>query len=215
MRPKLIVFASGGAEGGGSGFEKLVLASLPGEGQASTLDADIVTVVSNHENGGVRQKAEKHDIRFVHFAGPFTAEEYARIVRDSGAEFVSLSGWIKPVRGLDPRVTFNIHPGPLPRFGGKGMYSHYLHDAIMDAYKKGEVTESEVNMHFVTEEYDKGPIAFKLKVPILPDDTADTLFSRVNAEEHKWQPVITNKIVHGEIRWDGNDPASIDGAILK
>ncbi len=215
-KPKLIIFASGGAEGGGSGFEKLVLASRSHaeNGSDPLLQADIVAVVSNHENGGVCEKAHRLGIPFIHFPAPYTADEYNRIVALVGAEFVALSGWIKIARGLDPRVTFNIHPGPLPRFGGKGMFSHYLHDAVMEAYKRGEVTESEINMHFVTDEYDKGPTFFKLKIPILPDDTAETLFKRANAAEHKWQPIITNKILNGEIGWDGKDPESLTGQII-
>ncbi len=209
-RPKLIVFASGGAEGGGSGFEKLVLATKNGE-----LKADIVAVVSNHENGGVREKADRLGILFIYFAAPYTAEEYRRIVSSVGANFVALSGWIKLVRGLDPRTTFNIHPGPLPRFGGKGMHGEHVHQAVIEAYKRGEVTHSAINMHFVTEEYDKGPTFFSLPIEILPDDTAETLFKRANAMEHKWQPIMTSKVVNGEIGWDGKDPSSLFGADIR
>jgi phosphoribosylglycinamide formyltransferase-1 len=172
-------------------------------------------VDSNHEHGGVRQRADKLGIPFIHFPAPYTAEEYQRIVKSVAAEFVALSGWIKIVRGLDPKVTFNIHPGPLPRFGGKGMYGHHVHEAVMEAFKKGEAIESEINMHFVTDEYDKGPTFLKIKIPILKDDTADTLFARANAEEHKWQPIMTNKILKGEIGWDGKDPASLFGAHIE
>lgn len=210
VRPKLIIFASGGAEGGGSGFEKLVLAQHDG-----VLNAEIVAVVSNHENGGVREKADRFGIPFIHFPAPYTAEEYQLIFSSVKAEYVALSGWIKLVRGLDPRMTFNIHPGPLPRFGGKGMHGGHVHDAVIEAYKRGEVTHSALNMHFVTEEYDKGPTFFTFPVEILPDDTAETLFKRVNALEHKWQPIMTSKVVNGEIGWDGKDSASLFGADIR
>jgi phosphoribosylglycinamide formyltransferase-1 len=206
MKPKLLIFASGTKTGGGSGFEKLVEAN-----NRRVLDADIVGVVSNHAEGGVAEKAKRLGIKFIHFAGPYTAEEYQRIVRETGAEFVSLSGWLKLVAGLDPRTTFNIHPGPLPRFGGAGMYGHHVHEAVMDAYRKGEVTHSAVSMHFVTEKYDEGPKFFEALVEILPDDTADTLGQRVNATEHKWQAVISDWVIHGEISWDGKDPNSLIG----
>jgi len=118
------------------------------------------------------------------------------------------------VTGLDPQKTINIHPGPLPRFGGAGMYGHYVHEAVMEAYKKGEVDHSAVSMHFVTENYDEGPLFFSQSVPILPDDTAETLAKRVNEAEHKWQPIITNKVLQGEISWDGQNPQSLKGSIL-
>jgi phosphoribosylglycinamide formyltransferase-1 len=198
----LIIFASGTKTDGGSRFENLVRATQDG-----ILDADIVGVVSNHEHGGVRQKADALKIPFIHFTKPRTAEAYRKIA--SLADFVALSGWLKLVTGLDPKQTFNIHPGPLPRFGGDGMYGHYVHEAVMEAYQKGEITHSAVSMHFVTEKYDEGPVFFQMPVPILPDDTAKSLAKRANEAEHKWQPIITNDVLHGRIRWDGIHPESL------
>lgn len=202
-KPKLIIFSSGSKTGGGSGFENLVKATRGG----GPLDAEIIAVVSNHDNGGVRERADRLNIPFIHFVGPWTAEEYRKIV--AGADFVALSGWLKLVTGLDPRTTFNIHPGPLPRFGGTGMYGHHVHEAVIEAYKKGEVTHSAVSMHFVTEKYDEGPLFKSIPVPILPDDTGETLGKRVNEAEHLYQPIITNDVIHGRIRWDGKDPSTL------
>ena len=211
-KKKIIVFASGTKDGGGSGFEKLCLAVLAG-----ILNAEIVAVVSNHEHGGVRTRAEKLGIPFIYMPGPWKdvdrSEDYKRIVEESGAEFVSLSGWLKLVSGLDDWTVFNIHPGPLPLFGGAGMYGHHVHEAVMEAYHRGEVTHSAVTMHFVDGAYDRGPSFFEYKVKIRPDDTAETLGARLNAIEHEWQAVITNKVVSGEISWDGKNP-EIAGKIV-
>ncbi len=201
---KLLVFASGTKDGGGSGFQKLVESSRNG-----ILDAEIVAVVSNHENGGVRQKAETLGVPFVYFPLPREAEDYQKIVADTQADFVALSGWLKLVKGLDPAKTINIHPGPLPRFGGPGMYSHYVHEAVIKAFNAGEIKHSAVTMHFVTEEYDKGPIIFRQPVEILAGDTPETLAERVNKVEHEWQPRITDLVIKGEISWDGKDPATL------
>jgi len=204
MKPRLIVFASGTRDGGGSGFQTLVENS-----QTGVLDAHIVAVVSNHENGGVRRRAGALSIPFVYFSAPWTTEEYQRIVKESDAQWVALSGWLKLVRGLPPQRTFNIHPGPLPRFGGVGMYGVRVHKAVIEAFRSGEVTHSAVTMHFVTEEYDRGPIFFCYPVPIYRDDTPETLARRVNEAEHTWQPRITNLLVHEEICWDGVDPETL------
>lgn len=117
------------------------------------------------------------------------------------------------VVGLDAKTTFNIHPGPLPKYGGAGMYGHHVHEAVMEAYKRGEIKCSGITMHFVTDDkqYDRGPIFFECQVPIKPLDTAETLAKRVNEAEHKWQPVITNKMVTGEISWDGINRDSLKG----
>lgn len=204
QKPKLLIFASGSAEGGGSGFENLVLRAHEG-----VLDADIVAVVSNYEHGGVRNRADRLDVPFIHFPRPWEADNYRRIAVDSGAEFFALSGWLKLVDGLDPSVTFNIHPGPLPEFGGEGMYGHQVHEAVMNAFGRGEITHSAVCMHFVTSEYDRGPMFFRCNVRIEKDDTPDSIGDRVNKVEHRWQPEITNLIVHREITWDGQNPHSL------
>lgn len=209
-KPKVLVFASGSSEGGGSGFQKLVEASRGGP-----LDADIVAVVSNYENGGVRTRADKLGIPFMHFPKPWNNEAYQRIASESGASFFALSGWLKLVSGLDAttgfnsRTVFNIHPGPLPDFGGPGLHGHHVHEAIMAAYQRGEITHSAVSMHFVTEEYDRGPVFFRCNVKINENDTPDSIGSRVNSQEHIWQPQITSLVVNGSITWDGVNPNSL------
>ncbi|MBI4068327.1 hypothetical protein HY413_02885 [Candidatus Kaiserbacteria bacterium] len=211
-KPKLIIFASGTKDGGGSGFEKLVTAS-----RSTVLDADIVAVISNHEHGGVRQRAERLGIPFRYFkleGGSLAqAAGYQRIVRETGAEWVILSGWLKLVLGLDPRRTCNIHPALLSalagRFGGKGMYGHRVHEAVKTAHDDGEIGESGFSMHFVTNEYDRGPVFAEIHAPLHRGMTADEIGRVVNALEHAWQPWLTNLVVHGEISWDGKNPESL------
>lgn len=207
---KLLIFASGTATGGGSGSENLVWAS-----KTDRLHANIVGIVSNHENGGVRERADRLGVPFIFFPAPWTAEEYQRIAKESGAKYFALSGWIKPVAGLDLNTTFNsktvfnIHPGPLPKFGGKGMYGHHVHEAVLAAYKRGELKFSRVSTHFVTEEYDQGPIIMDIEVCIHDTDTAETLAKRVNQAEHEFQPMITNLVIHGKFTWDGINPETM------
>lgn len=235
MKPKLLIFASGTKAGGGSGFENLVQASrkvLPLDSargishQECELDADIVGVVSNHEHGGVRERADRIGVPFIYFPGPYTAENYRSIVAkamgtepaplEGGASlmgWVMLSGWLKFVHGLDPARTFNIHPALLSfdhgRFGGAGMYGHRIQEAVKVALEAGEIAESGCSMHFVTEEYDRGPVFFEFSVPLQKGMSADDIAKLVNKAEHQWQPKITNMVVHEEIRWDGKDLNSL------
>jgi len=200
MKPRLLILASGTPDGGGSGFENLV---------QNVTAADVVGVVSNNENGGVRERADRLGVSFTYFPGPYTAENYQKIVKETGADFVALSGWLKLVAGLDPKTTFNIHPGPLPEFGGKGLWGRFVHEAVLKAYKEGRIIESAVSMHFVTPEFDEGPVFFSHPVPILPEDTPETLAERVQAAEKKWQPQITDKVVRGEVTWNGEHKESL------
>ena len=78
----------------------------------------------------------------------------------------------------------NTHPGLLPKYGGQGMYGHHVHEAVMAA---GE-TESGCTVHITDEEYDHGPTIIERRVPVLPDDTPDTLAARVQAAEREAYP---------------------------
>lgn len=203
-RPRLLIFASGTKDGGGSGFDNLMKAQYVGD-----LKATIVGIVSNHANGGVRKYAKEHDVQFMHFPAPWSEERVREIIQYFRPDFVALSGWLKLLHGLDSRVTFNIHPGPLPRFGGRGMYGIRVHREVIDAYRRGEITYTQVCMHFVTAKYDEGRVFFRRRLRIRPDDTPESLQRRVLAVEHRYQPLITNSVIHGQIRWDGKNPRSL------
>ncbi len=204
FKPRILVFASGTTNGGGSGFEKLVEAT-----RKEILHADIVGVVSNHEYGGVRERADKLGISFIHFPEPWTGKNYQEIAIKSGADYFALSGWIKLISGLDlktnfnSKTVFNIHPGPLPAFGGNGFYGHNVHKAVIESFKKGEITDTEITMHFIDEKYDNGPAFARIKVPINDDENPETLARRVNEYEHLYQAKITNLVVNDMITWDG------------
>jgi phosphoribosylglycinamide formyltransferase-1 len=202
ITPYILVFASGTKTGGGTGFETLVRAARM---RPPILDAWIGGVITNHADGGVWQKAKALGVRSAYWAGPYTAKGYQNFVKYFNADYVMLSGWLKLVAGLDPARTINIHPGPLPRFGGPNLYGHYVHEAVMAAYHRGEVTHSAVTMHFVDEVYDRGPTFFTFPVLIEPNDTPETLAARVNQAEHAWQPRILNYIVHGQVRLVGRE----------
>jgi phosphoribosylglycinamide formyltransferase-1 len=203
-----VVFATGTKDGGGSGFENLMT--------HPELDADIVAVVSNHEYGGVRMRADRLNVSFIYFPGPYTAQGYWDVLKKTGLRgriWVSLSGWLKRAEGLDPASTFNIHPALLSfqdrRFGGPGLYGHRVHEAVKAALEAGELSESGFTMHFTTAEYDKGPIFFECRVPLRAGMSAEEIGAEVNKAEHMWQPKITNLVVHGEISWDGTNPNSL------
>eukprot|EP00923_Selenidium_pygospionis_P057309 GHVN01100139.1.p2 GENE.GHVN01100139.1~~GHVN01100139.1.p2 ORF type:complete len:294 (+),score=101.82 GHVN01100139.1:131-1012(+) len=262
-RPAIIVFASGTATAGGSGFEELVVRSRLGraaESASEGLRGDVVAVVSNHEQGGVAQRAQRLGVRFIHFPPPHSPERYEEIVSEVMGEvsegglgevggvsevrevggvsevsevggvsevsgvlrgWVVLSGWLKlvPIRGddgngkftpgLSPARTVNIHPGPLPRFGGAGLYGRRVHQAVLEAYKRGEITSTGPSMHFVTSNFDEGPQIFHKSIPIEQKDTWETIQAKVNQIEHEWQWWVVDKVVNEEIKWNGSTPTSL------
>jgi phosphoribosylglycinamide formyltransferase-1 len=191
---RVLVFASGDEKGGGSGFQELVEFSRT---NPPVLNAQIVGVISNHPDGGVHRRADALHIPFEYWPGPFDVKGYRTFVEQYQADFVMCSGWLKFIRGLDPAKTVNIHPGPLPQFGGPGLFGHHVHEAVMAAYHRGEITQSAVTMHFVDDiAFDHGPVIFQMPILIRPDDDAVTLAKRVNEKERAWQSHILNLVVH-------------------
>jgi phosphoribosylglycinamide formyltransferase 1 len=200
--PHILVFASGTQTGGGSGFETMVRAART---RPPILDAWIGAVITNHFAGGVWHRAQALGIQAAYWLGPYNAQGYQNLVKYFQADYVMLSGWLKLVAGLDPARTINIHPGPLPRFGGPKLYGHYVHEAVIAAYHRGEITHSAVTMHFVDEKYDRGPIFFALPIPLERSDTPETLAAKMNRAEHAWQPRVLNYVVHGQVRLVGKE----------
>lgn len=221
MKGNLLVFASGDAEGGGSGFENLV-----NYANWNLLDANIIAVVSNHEHGGVREKADRLGIPFEFMdLQKITAEAeqdklltkklalamaYQELYRKNGSCHVALSDWMFFVHGLPKEKVFNIHPCPLVDFGGDGKYGHHVHEAVIAAYQAGKIKRTAVSMHFVdpAKKYDDPTyLICQIPVPIKPDDNAKILAARVNVVEHTIQPLVTHLIVTGQIRL-------VDGAVI-
>ncbi len=87
----------------------------------------------------------------------------------------------------------NIHPALLPRYGGKGMYGHHVHEAVLAA---GD-TESGCTVHHVSEVYDGGEIVAQARVPVRPDDDADALAARVFAAECELYPEAVRRVIAG------------------
>lgn len=151
------------------------------------LRAELALVVSNNSGAGVLAYAREHGINTAHISGKTHPDEGAALLEaleHARTDVLVLAGYMKK---LDPRVVqafagraVNIHPGPLPRFGGRGMYGAHVHAAVLAA----GVPESGPTVHRVTAEYDEGATLGFRPVPVLPDDTAETLGARVLAAEH-------------------------------
>jgi phosphoribosylglycinamide formyltransferase-1 len=114
-------------------------------------------------------------------------------------DIIVLAGYMKK---LGPKTLtrytgaiLNIHPALLPKFGGKGMYGKFVHEAVIAS---GEI-ETGVTIHIVDQNYDTGPIIAQKHIPVLPGDTPASLAKRVLEHEHTFFPETLQKIVTGEI----------------
>lgn len=121
------------------------------------------------------------------------------VLREHQIELIALAGYLKlvpeaVVQAYRGRI-INIHPGPLPTFGGPGMYGHHVHEAVLSA----GVAVSGPTIHFVDERYDTGPIIAQWPVPVRNDDTPETLAARVLKYEHRLYPAVLRALARGWI----------------
>lgn len=178
-QPRLAVLASGG----GSNLQALIDAHARGD-----LPAPVVLVISDRANAGALERARRHGIAAVHVGRKQHADPDARMLEllaEHQVDVIVLAGWLALVgprllAGFPERV-INIHPGPLPRFGGKGMYGRHVHEAVLAA----GVSSSGPTVHLVDERYDEGPILAHVEVPVEAGDTPESLAERVLREEHE------------------------------
>ncbi len=89
-----------------------------------------------------------------------------------------------------PDRIINIHPALLPKYGGKGMYGHHVHDAVAAS---GD-SESGITIHYVNSNYDEGNIIFQAKCPVFPEDTPESIAEKVHLLEYEFFPKIIEQI---------------------
>jgi len=183
------------------------LANMIEKIQAGELDCEIRLVISSTPEAKGLGFAEKAAIpAAVLRRGDFPSrEEYSRAifdrVRAAGAELVVLAGFLKQLTIPDDFVhrVVNIHPALIPAFCGKGFYGHHVHEAAL-AYG---VKLSGCTVHFVDNEYDHGPVILQMAVPVLDDDTPDSLADRVFAAECEAYPQALQLIAERRVRVEG------------
>lgn len=172
------------ASGGGTNLQAL----LDGLNGAQNKAARVTRVISNRSDAGALDRGRQAGVPTYALSDHTNADECLEAIGD--AQLVVLAGYLKLVPGavvsrFDWRM-INIHPALLPEFGGPGMYGIKVHQAVLAAGKK----ESGASVHYVTEEYDRGDVIARARVPVLPGDTADALAARVLAAEHRLLPHV-------------------------
>lgn len=186
------------ASGNGSSARAIVAAIQAGE-----LPAEARLLVSNNRSAGALAFAGEAGVPALCIptqGDPQAADaRLAEAMTEHGVDVIVLSGYL---RQLGPRTLgryagriLNIHPGPLPAFGGHGMYGRRVHAAVIEA----GVPESGIVIHLVDEEYDRGPAIARRSVPVEPGDTAETLEARVTALEPGFFVETLRRIAAGEI----------------
>lgn len=158
----------------------------------------IKLIITNNENAGVITRAKKHK-KNIHIISKKALENYtAQIIEFLQVEkidLIVLAGFLLkipvPLIQAFPDKIINIHPSLLPKYGGKGMYGHHVHEAVIAAGEK----QSGITVHFVNEEYDKGAILLQSACDVEPNETADSLSAKIRKLEFEALPKAIEKLL--------------------
>ena len=177
---KLILLASGN----GSNAERIVTYF-----KENAL-AEVSFILTNNPKAGVIGRAERLGVPCMIFdRKDFYESTYIlELLEREQPDLIVLAGflWKCPENKI-----VNIHPSLLPKYGGKGMYGMYVHEAVIAAQEK----ESGITIHYVNEHYDEGAIIFQERVPISPEDTPESLAQKIHEVEYRTFPLIIKRLL--------------------
>jgi len=191
------------ASGNGTNFETIIRNI-----QLGSLEAKACVLISNNPDAGALRGAERFRIPYYcinerNLCGYTCSDEaILGVLRKHEVNFALLCGYMKPigetvVKAFHNRM-LNIHPALLPKYGGKGMYGHHVHEAVIAS----DDIESGATVHLVDNEYDHGKILAQIKVPRYLGDTAISLGERVLRFEHVLYSQVLRDINKGLIDLD-------------
>lgn len=171
----LVIFASGGGTNAKAIIEYFKKTQL----------AEVTLIVCNKANAGVLKIAEEEGIETLLInKETFGQPELAEKIAGKKPALIVLAGflWKIPdtlINAFTNKI-INIHPALLPKYGGKGMYGQYVHQAVIGAGEK----ESGITIHYVNEVYDSGDIILQARCKINGHDTAEALATNIHKLEH-------------------------------
>ena len=184
---KIAIFASGS----GTNAENIIK-------YFSTRQTGKVTLVlSNKREAYVHKRAQALGINSIFFDHDdfYKSGKVLRLLSDEHIDLIVLAGFLllvpsSLIEAFRGRI-INIHPALLPKYGGKGMYGDRVHKAVIENHE----AESGISIHHVNDLYDEGAIIFQAKCPVLPDDTPDSLASKIHALEYQHFPRVIEEVL--------------------
>jgi phosphoribosylglycinamide formyltransferase-1 len=173
---RIAIFASGA----GSNAAKII------EYFAQHTNIKIALIVCNKPNAGVLNIANNNKVPtlLIEKEKFFRGDAYLPQLKAAAIDFIVLAGflWKVPEQLIAayPNKIINIHPALLPKYGGKGMYGHFVHEAVIANKEK----ESGITIHYVNEHFDKGKHIFQATCPVESNDTPESLAAKIHVLEH-------------------------------
>ena len=189
------------ASGAGTNAKKII------EYFVDSTTIKVALIVCNKQGAGVLGIAIANNIPYILIEKEkfFRGNHYIDELKKDGIDFIILAGFLwkipaKLIQAYQNKI-INIHPALLPKYGGKGMYGQFVHEAVIKAEEK----ESGITIHFVDELYDHGKHILQVTCPIFPNDTSATLAQRIHQLEYEYYPKVIEKVIMNEAASSEND----------
>ena len=157
----------------------------------------VAVVLSNKSNAVVHERAKNHGIPSFYFSNAEFKEGTAVLkkLEEFGTDFIVLAGFLAMIPpaiiNMYNNKIINIHPALLPKYGGKGMYGHFVHEAVIAAKE----TKTGITIHYVNERYDEGAIIFQAEFQILPSDTVGEIEEKIHELEYLHFPRVIKELL--------------------
>lgn len=164
---------------------------------AGRSDVEVACIIYNKRDAYIAQRAKNLGIESHYFgrADFYDNGNVLRYLQQKKIDWVILAGflWLVPddILAAYPNRIINIHPALLPKYGGRGMYGHHVHEAVVAA---GE-HESGITIHIVDNHYDRGTTLFQARCTVTPDDTPDTLAAKIHLLEKEHFPRVIDETI--------------------
>ncbi len=187
MKKRIVIFASGS----GTNAENII------KYFQRTQFAEVVLVLSNKKDAKVLERARNLNVSAISFTKDelFSEEGVLKILKQTKADLLVLAGFLLKFPEIIlrefPNKVINVHPALLPKYGGKGMYGNFVHEAVV----KNKEAETGITIHYVNENYDEGAIISQKKVRLAKSETPETVAEKIHKLEYEWFPRVIEEVL--------------------
>ena len=187
MKKRIVIFASGS----GTNTQNLIQYFQHNE------VAEVVLVLSNKKDAKVLERSKGLNVRALYFSKEslFSSEGVLKLLKEAQTDLIVLAGFLLKFPEIIlkeyPDKVINLHPALLPKYGGKGMYGHHVHEAVV----ANKEEETGITIHYVNENYDEGAIIFQKSVKLSKKDTPETVANKIHELEYKYFPKVVEELL--------------------
>lgn len=158
---------------------------------------DVSVIITNKRSAGIYHVAEEYAVPIYYFSNKefVIGGKVMDLLKEHLVQWIVLAGFLRKVEGLVlekfENKILNLHPSLLPKFGGKGMYGGFVHQAVIDAKEY----ESGISIHLVNSEFDKGKVLFQAKCEVEKGQTVEELAKKIQKLEHSFFPKVIEETI--------------------